>query len=89
MPSVADLLEPVTMQRLAQPSDLEAGQALADQARVTLVRFGPLDVHATVAHGVVWSCDCPEGRQGAFCRHCVAAARMTWEKAPPKRTRSM
>ena len=101
MPSVADLVEPATMLRLAHARDLEAGCALANQARVTLVTFAPLEVHAAVhddvdrhvelrstMDGLVWSCDCPEGMQGTFCRHCVAAAKMAWEKAPPKRIRT-
>jgi uncharacterized Zn finger protein len=100
MPSVADLVEPPNLPQLANTGVLEAGLALAEQGSVTLVKFGPVEVHATVqdnadrhvelastADGLSWSCDCPEGKQGEFCKHCVAAAKIAWEKSPPRRIR--
>jgi uncharacterized Zn finger protein len=84
MPSVADLVEPAMLPQRASEADLEAGRALAERGSVTLARFGPLEVHATVADDVdrhvvlrstaarlVWSCDCPDGQEGKFCRHCA------------------
>jgi uncharacterized Zn finger protein len=100
MPSVADLVEPAMLPQRASEVDLEAGRALAERGSVTLARFGPLEVQATVrddldrhvvlrskADGLAWSCDCPEGQAGMFCRHCVAAAAITWQQAPARRTR--
>jgi uncharacterized Zn finger protein len=98
MPSVADLVEPATLPQRASEADLEVGRTLAERGSVVLARFGPLEVHATVADdpdrqvvlrstadGLTWSCDCPEGQAGMFCRHCVAAAVITWQRAPTRR----
>ena len=100
MPSVADLVEPAILPQHANERELEAGRALAEHGSVALVTFGPLEVQATVqddldrhvmlrstAAGLAWSCDCPEGQAGMFCRHCVAAAAITWQRAPTRRTR--
>jgi len=99
MPSVADLVEEERLQRLADPDALERGTDLAAEDRVQLETFGPLGVTARVedadgAHRVelrstgdqlTWSCTCPDGQAGAFCRHAVAAARVTWQRAPRRR----
>jgi uncharacterized Zn finger protein len=34
---------------------------------------------------LTWSCTCPDGQGGAFCRHTVAAVRVTWQRAPRRR----
>jgi uncharacterized Zn finger protein len=99
MPSVADLVEEERLQRLADPDALRQGTDLAAQDRVQLETFGPLGVTARVedadgAHRVelrstgdelAWSCTCPDGQRGGFCRHAVAAARVAWQRAPKRR----
>ena len=99
MASVADLVEEEALSRLADPSALEQGTALSAQNRVKLEAFGPLRVTARVedtedvqqvelgstGDGLRWSCTCPDGRSGAFCRHAVATARATWQRAPKRR----
>jgi uncharacterized Zn finger protein len=99
MPSIADLVEDQRLQRLAEPDALRQGTKLAAEDRVQLETFGPLGVTARVqdadgAHRVelrstgdelTWSCTCPDGRAGGFCRHAVAAARLTWQRAPTRR----
>ena len=99
MPSVADLVEEERLQRLADAGALRQGTDLAAEDRVRLEAFGPLQVTARVedaggAHRVelrstgdqlAWSCTCPDGQGGAFCRHAVAAARVAWQRAPKRR----
>jgi uncharacterized Zn finger protein len=99
MPSVADLVEEERLQRLADPDALRQGTDLAAGDRVRLEAFGPLRVTARVddaggghrvelraaGDGLAWSCRCPDGQGGAFCRHAVAAARVTWRRAPKRR----
>jgi uncharacterized Zn finger protein len=99
MPSVADLVGEQRLERLADPEALRQGTALAAQDRVHLEAFGPLRVTARVddgdgghqvelrssGDGLQWSCTCPDGQGGAFCRHAVAAARVTWRRAPRRR----
>ena len=99
MPSVADLVEEERLRRLADPDALRRGAGLAAEDRVQLEAFGPLRVTARVddaggdhrvelrATGdeLTWSCTCPDGQGGAFCRHAVAAARVAWQRAPRRR----
>jgi uncharacterized Zn finger protein len=99
MPSIADLVEEEPLKRLANPDALEQGTALAAQDHVHLEAFGPLQVTARVddidgghqvelrstSDGLTWSCTCPDGQGGAFCKHAVAAARVTWQRAPKRR----
>jgi uncharacterized Zn finger protein len=99
MPSVADLVEEERLQRLADADALRQGADLAAEDRVQLEAFAPLQVTARVddAEGayrvelratgdeLTWSCTCPDGQGGAFCRHAVAAARVTWQRAPRRR----
>jgi uncharacterized Zn finger protein len=99
MPSVADLVEDERLRRLADADALRQGTDLAAGDRVQLEAFGPLGVTARVedagaAHRVelratgdelTWSCTCPDGQGGAFCRHAVAAAWVTWQRAPKRR----
>jgi uncharacterized Zn finger protein len=99
MPSIADLVEQERLERLTDPDTLEQGTALAAQGHVHLEAFGPLQVTARVedadgghqvelrsaSSGLAWSCSCPDGQGGAFCRHAVATARVTWQRAPKRR----
>ena len=53
-----------------------------------LVR-GTVDYTVTLgaAGGLLdYSCDCPVGRDGDFCKHCVAAA-LAWNQLPQVRSR--
>jgi uncharacterized Zn finger protein len=99
MPSIADLVEEERRERLADPDTLRQGADLAAQDHVHLEAFGPLQVTARVedtggvhrvelrstGDGLEWSCTCPDAQGGAFCRHAVAAARVTWQRAPKRR----
>ena len=97
MPSVADLIEPAALNRLAAAPTLAAGRTLASSDHVHLTIVGPLTVAARVdgpgrpatalsASGETlhWSCTCPEGRGGAFCAHLVATAQVAWDRAPSR-----
>ncbi|GAA5082058.1 putative Zn finger protein [Thermocatellispora tengchongensis] len=90
MPSIAGLLE---AEIARAPDAVRArGAELNRSGAVQVVRFGPSAVTAEVdgpAHRVEftlvngtlhWFCTCPEGRAGAFCHHCVAAAHSTPKK---------
>ena len=98
MASVADLVSPDVLQRLATPDDLRAGSAMANAGAVRLTTFGPLNVLATVdtdgpaAHVelrggsvLTFECSCAAGRSGAFCGHIVAVAVETWRRSPRRR----
>jgi uncharacterized Zn finger protein len=99
MASVADLVEDSALRHLASVQAYAEGQRDAEAGRVKLGAFGPLRVTADVtddegvwqvvlrsgSEGLVWSCTCPDGRHYAFCRHCVAAAIVTWREAPAHR----
>jgi uncharacterized Zn finger protein len=101
MPSVADLVDAPAIERLAKPSDIRLGRKIAEEGGVELIEFGPLRVTAKVggvpaSHtrrmvvlqstpaGLSWSCTCTRNA-GHFCKHCVAAAVVAWEKAPKRR----
>ena len=94
MPSVADLVEPGALDRLAAAPTLAAGRRLASDERVHLTIVGPLTVAARVdgpgrpatalsatGETLHWSCTCPEGRAGAFCAHLVATAQVAWDRS--------
>ena len=102
MPSVADLVEPHLLSDLATPSALRLGREIAAADAVEFVEFGPLLVRAKVGgplttsqrrttelrsdDGVLaWTCTC--SRRSMFCKHCVALAIATWDKAPNRRQR--
>jgi uncharacterized Zn finger protein len=99
MPSIADLVEEERLRRLADADALRQGTDLAAEDRVQLETFGPLAVTARVEDAgaphrvelratgdeLTWSCTCPDSQGGAFCRHAVAAARVTWQRAPKRR----
>lgn len=97
MASVADLVEPAALQRLAASRALAAGRALAAADRVHITILGPLTVAARVdgpgraatalsAAGSTlrWSCTCQPGRGGTFCEHLVATAQVAWDRAPDR-----
>ena len=96
MASVADLVEPSTLEGSVDPAVWRAGQAM--RGVVSFSGFGPLWVQADVAdeadgttHRVrlsavedrlEWSCDCSAASGGDQCAHFVAAALETWVRAP-------
>jgi uncharacterized Zn finger protein len=101
MPSVADLVEPARLSEFATPATLRLGREIAAAAAVEFLSFGPLVVRAkvggaegksqkrttelrSVAGLLEWSCTCR--RNGKFCKHCVALAIATWDKAPKRRS---
>ncbi len=97
MASVADLVEPGALDRLAAAPTLAAGRSLASAERVHLTIFGPLTVAARIdgpgrpataitaaGDDLHWSCTCLEGRAGAFCAHLVATAQVAWDNAPTR-----
>jgi uncharacterized Zn finger protein len=103
MPSVADLVEPEAVSHLATPSNLRLGRDILDQGGVELTRFEPSHVSAKVGGvaaadqrrtvelisgpaGLEWSCTCTR-REDLFCKHCVAAALVARQKAPPRQGR--
>ncbi len=66
---------------LTDPATIGRGRAYARSGRVVAVRRRGDAVEAEVAGsetyrvrltGSSWSCDCPVGVSGAFCKHCVA-----------------
>jgi uncharacterized Zn finger protein len=94
MPSVADLVEPSAIEKLAIPSNIRLGRELAAQGAVEFLEFGPLIVKAKVrinqtrtvelrsSRGkLVWKCTC-RSHADVFCKHSVAVALKTREKAP-------
>jgi alkanesulfonate monooxygenase SsuD/methylene tetrahydromethanopterin reductase-like flavin-dependent oxidoreductase (luciferase family) len=98
MASVADLVGPDVLERLATTEDLQAGSVLADASAVRFTTIGPLNVLATVESDgasthvelrggsvLTFECSCDAGRAGAFCRHVVAVATETWRRAPERR----
>ena len=100
MASVADLVEPGTVRRSVDPAVWEAGTLMRDTGQVAIAEFGPLAVEADVsdqAEGSTyrvcltadgtelrWTCECPNDDGGAPCAHFVAAALVSWERAPKR-----
>lgn len=94
MASVADLVERTLIEKLAIPSNVRAGQGLAAKGAVEFIEIGPLKVRAKVRikqtrtvelrskrGRLAWTCTC-SSRDDVFCKHAVAVALVTWEKAP-------
>jgi uncharacterized Zn finger protein len=52
-------------------SPLERGR---EELRTTVVGTEPYRVVLRLGDPLQWSCSCPMGRDGAFCKHCVATA---------------
>ena len=102
--TLAELLDPRALRRLAGAQSFERGGDYAATGRVRSIvdETGTLTakvqgarlyrVSLSVDGGQVeYSCTCPVGQDGAFCKHCVAAA-LTWlhqgqskQQSPPKR----
>ena len=98
MPSVADLVEPETLNERAGEYLIRAGNTLRKGGHVRLVEFGPLRVTAVVddvgSHSVVLAsrahvldiaCDCGWSTAGGWCPHAVATAIETWHQALARR----
>ncbi len=99
MPSVADLTDEEALLRFSSSSNFRLGQEIVENDGVELVEFGPLKVVANVTppggvkrtvtfmstpEGLRWRCTCTS-REDLFCKHCVAAGIVTWNKAPRRR----
>jgi uncharacterized Zn finger protein len=97
MATVADLVDPVILQRGVDADIVSAGTSLRAKGSVTLGEFTPQRVTATVEdstshpvelasteEGLSVRCDCPAGSAGLFCAHSIAAALETWERAPDR-----
>ncbi len=100
MASVADLVENAALESLATPSNRRLGRQIVAEGGVELTTFAPLHVTATVGPTPAspqkrtvdlrvedgrlrWSCTCTR-RADLFCKHCVAAAVIAWERAPKR-----
>lgn len=99
MPSVADLTDEESLLNLSSSSNFRLGLEIAESGGVDLVEFRPLKVVAEVTppggvkrtvtlissgQGLRWKCTCTS-RVHLFCKHCVAAGIVTWNKAPKRR----
>lgn len=91
----AHVLHPETIERLARGAALTRGQAYVAQGRVGTVtkKDGQLVavVRGTTLYAVsIWvagdslgyTCSCPAGTEGDFCKHCVAVA-IVWLEVSP------
>ncbi len=100
MASVADLVAEETLKSLAQPANVRLGREIFETGELEMVEFGPQRVVMKVkpegglrrtveltANGdiLTWKCTCMLAHK-LFCKHCVAAALVTWEKAPGSST---
>lgn len=93
MPSVADLVEELSLPQRAAAGAYQRGAELAAAGAVELTEFGPLLVKANVAVNEVllragegrldWSCDCSGGKGPKLCEHAVAVAIVTWQRGSP------
>jgi uncharacterized Zn finger protein len=96
MSAVADLVEPDHLRHLATPANLRLGEEIARAEGVEILSYGPCEVVARVGNGqrrrvelsstpqgLAWRCTCTK-RADLFCKHCVAAAIVVWEEAPPE-----
>jgi superfamily II DNA or RNA helicase len=96
MPSVAQLVDTSGLTSVTDAMSLERGAAYARQGRVEVVEDAGVRVRAnvwgssqyevelSVLDGVLaGQCSCPVGENGAFCKHCVAAALTVWSGAAP------
>lgn len=82
------------IERWADPQSFLRGLAYQHQGRVELEAEGSGVVTATVrgsmpyrvelrrAPKVAWSCSCPVGEDGGFCKHCVAVALQVTNEEP-------
>jgi|SRR5690242_10505904 uncharacterized Zn finger protein len=100
MTSVADLVEPDRLLKLATLSNLRLGREIAAAGTIEMLDFGPLVVRAKVGgpkansqrrttelrsvNGTL-EWSCSCSRKGQFCKHCAALAIATWENSPKRR----
>ena len=90
---IKDYLKPNFVRTLASPSNFRLGKEIADGGRVEIVESGDTFLLARVipeegearkvelrstAHGLTLKCTC--SKKEVFCKHCVAAALVGWEK---------
>jgi uncharacterized Zn finger protein len=81
------VLDEATVERLASPRSFERGVEYFGEGRVGALRVGAGRISATVqgaerydvelaadAGRLRFSCSCPVGLDGAFCKHCVAVS---------------
>jgi len=98
MGSVGDLVDEPSLRRLASTTVYRQGVDLAVSGCVELVSFQPGRVTARVddlvfqhvelratGSGLRWSCTCPEGSGRTLCKHSVAVARATRQRARSQR----
>jgi uncharacterized Zn finger protein len=88
--SLSSVLNEGVVDRLASPSSHARGRSYLEDGRVGPLRASAKRVSATVQGtagyavelraergGLHFSCSCPFGADGAFCKHCVAVA-LSW-----------
>ncbi|GAA4225265.1 putative Zn finger protein [Streptosporangium album] len=97
MGTIAELVGP-EMGRAARAA-VTRGDELERSGAVQLVRFSPSLVTAEVDDGAAhvelravdgvmhWRCTCAEGRDGAFCAHCVATVRSLTRRGEERASR--
>lgn len=84
--SLASVLTQKSLRRLAGERSFERGRDYCADDLVRSLRFDGETIAATVAGteayrvklwaeegDLAYSCSCPFGQEGAFCKHCVAA----------------
>jgi uncharacterized Zn finger protein len=99
MASVADLVDPPSLEALAGAYVVTAGTSLVTRDAVRIVEIDPQHVVAEVVddetrrvelsaatQSLEWSCSCPSGAEGTPCPHLAAVAVETWRRAPDRRT---
>ncbi len=87
---LSSVLNEAVIERLASPRSFGRGVGYYQEGRVGPLRAGAERVSATVQgaadytvklrageDGLRFSCSCPVGTDGAFCKHCVAVA-LSW-----------
>jgi uncharacterized Zn finger protein len=79
---------PSQLRKLAGERSFDRGTGYARERRARSLRVSPLSAQGTVVGnapyraslgvgpggGLEWSCSCPMGADGVFCKHCVALA---------------
>ena len=99
---LSSVLNEAVIERLASPRSFGRGVGYFQEGRVGPLRAGAERVSATVQgaadytvklrageDGLRFSCSCPVGTDGAFCKHCVAVALTGWTIRVCRRQRSM
>jgi uncharacterized Zn finger protein len=95
--SVADLVSPEALEKLATPANRRLGREIAAGGGVEFVEHGPLRVKAKVTggqrrtvelearpDGLSFRCSCTT-KPDLFCKHCAAAAIAIRDMAPRRR----